>query len=300
MDEIADYIQQRKAEGLSPATLKTNESILKALAKFLDTRGNRRASDVTPEDLDAHMLAMFDAGVRLSTRQVRGSVIRAFFRWLAEAGKLLSNPARDILVPEDEDDVPLAEPPLEEAEVAEIIDGLPQRNAIDLRNRLHLELLYGCGLRIAESVGLDLRDIDLEARTLRIHGKGGKIRILPLMRGVQVALEYYFCLRRSLLKGPDHGALLLNKRGRRVEPSAVYCLLQVLNRQRGPGRTRLHPHLFRHSIAVHLLRGGADIRHIQEFLGHANLDITKRYLRLVPGRLKEDYDKAMPEIAVMA
>jgi site-specific recombinase XerD len=270
------------------------------LARFLKGRGKRNVTDIQPQDLDQYMAVIFEAGVQMSTRQARASVIRAFFRWLTENGRLLSNPARDIAMPANDDDVPLAEPPLEEAEVAELIDGLPRRHAVDLRNRLHLELLYGCGLRIGESVALDLRDIDLDARTVRVRGKGNKERILPLMRGVVAALRDYLALRRSLLKGPDHGALLLDNRGRRLKASAFRDWLDVLNRRRGPGKPYLHPHLFRHSIAVHLLRGGADIRHIQEFLGHAKLDVTKRYLRLVPGRLKEDYDKAMPEIAVTA
>jgi len=107
-----------------------------------------------------------------------------------------------------------------------------------------------------------------------------------------------FAVRRTLLKGPDHGALLISQYGRRMAQPSVYGFFDDLNRQRGPDARHLHPHLFRHSIAVHRLRGGADIRYIQAFLGHASLDTTKIYLRLVPGRLKEDYDRAMPEINV--
>jgi site-specific recombinase XerD len=212
----------------------------------------------------------------------------------------MSDPARDIALPDGgEPDLPA--PPMEEHEVAALFESLPRRDVIDLRNRLHLELLYGCALRIQESVSLNLKDIDLANRVLLVrNGKGGKDRVLPLVRGVLGALKDYLALRRSLLHGPDHGALLLSRRGDRLNVATFRMWLAEFNRRRGPGQKRVHPHLLRHSIAVHLLRGGADIRHVQEFLGHSSLETTKVYLRLVPGRLKEDYDRAMPEIAVMA
>lgn len=295
--EIESYLDQRRAEGKSDATLVSNGRILKMLARYIRTRGRRRVTDILPQDLDDYMLNIHQQGIQLSTRMARASVIRAFFRWLTENGKLLSNPARDIAVPRDDDDIALAQPPLEEHEITTLIESLPRRNAIDLRIRLHVELLYGCGLRISESVGLDIKDVDMHRQCIRVKGKGGHERTLPLLGGVLGALRDYLALRRSLLKGPDHGALLIDRRGNRLQASAFRNWLEAFNRRRKSPRW-LHPHLFRHSIAVHLLRGGADIRHIQEFLGHSKLDITKRYLRLVPGRLKEDYDRAMPEIAI--
>ena len=121
-----------------------------------------------------------------------------------------------------------------------------------------------------------------------------------MMNGVRGALRDYLALRRTLLRGPDRGASFLNSRGQRLKPAGVRCWMRKLNATRVPDAPPVHPHLLRHSFAVHLLRNGADIRHIQEFLGHADLDTTKIYLRLVPGRLKDDYDAAMPEIAVQA
>lgn len=125
------------------------------------------------------------------------------------------------------------------------------------------------------------------------EGKGGKTRMLPLVEGTRVAAEAYMGLRRELLRGPDHGALLLAHDGRRLGGH----WMQSWMRRAGPRLGfEVHPHLLRHSIAVHLLRRGADIRHIQEYLGHARLDTTAIYLRLVPGQLREDYDKAMPPL----
>lgn len=108
----------------------------------------------------------------------------------------------------------------------------------------------------------------------------------------------WLALRRSLLKGPDHGALLLDRKGRRMREFHATTLFDRLNQSRGLGARRLYPHLMRHSVATHMLQNGADIRHIQAFLGHSSLESTKIYLRLVPGRFKEDHEKASPEISV--
>ena len=163
---------------------------------------------------------------------------------------------------------------------------------IALRNRLHVELLYSCGLRNAEAASLDLSDLDLDGRTLLVRaGKGDRPRMLPLLAHTLAAAAEYLALRRDLLRGPDTGILLLSNTGKRMPVWYMQRWLAAAGRDLG---FRVHPHLLRHSIAVHLLRRGADIRHIQQFLGHADLETTKIYLRLVPGHLREDYDKAMP------
>ena len=178
---------------------------------------------------------------------------------------------------------------------------MPRNSWQDLRNACLIEIYYGCGLRNAEALALDVRDIDLQRKSLHVRaGKGGQDRLLPLMSGAEAALQDYLAVRRRLLQGPDHGALFVSKlTGKRLSKTAVSHLFIALNESRGPDLPHVFPHLLRHSIAVHLLRGGADIRYIQMFLGHASLDTTKTYLRLVPGRLKEDYDAAMPDIASM-
>jgi len=118
---------------------------------------------------------------------------------------------------------------------------------------------------------------------------------LPRRLAASYQYEYDLAVRRDLLRGPNHGALFLGVRGRRINLKDLGILMRKVSRVLG---VRVHPHLLRHSIAVHLLRGGADVRYIQHFLGHSSLDTTKIYLRLVPGQLREDYDEAMPEIAV--
>jgi len=211
-------------------------------------------------------------------------------------GRIVANPAAGVPVPDDGEEG-LGELPLSGAEVAAIFDALPRASAIDLRNRCLLELLYGCGLRISEACALDCDDIDTVRRALVVReGKGGQDALLPVMGTALAATRDWLAVRRTMLKGPDHGALLRNQYGRRFDRGAAYGWFIDLNAARGPDARYLRPHLFRHSIAVHLLRGGADIRHVQEFLRHADLDTTKIYLRMVPGRLAEACHKAMPEV----
>ena len=298
-DAIEEFLAQGEAEGWRKRTVTEYRKRLRPMADFLKQRRRKTLRDVTPADLDAYLWSLKERGVRKNTRDKWASTIRSFFRSLAEDGKLLINPARALKLPAA-DEVELPKPPLEEEEVHELLDTLPRRDVIDLRNRLHLELLYGCALRVQESVALNLKDIDTSRRTLRVRaGKGGKDRLLPVGRGVMGALRDYMALRRTLLRGPDHGALLLARYGKRLGAATFRDWLRKLNRSR-PDCKPVHPHLLRHSIAVHLLRGGADIRHVQEFLGHSDLETTKIYLRLVPGRLKDDYDRSMPEINISA
>jgi site-specific recombinase XerD len=233
---------------------------------------------------------------RETLRGFRGT-LRGFCAWLMAQGRILTNPAATVGIGRrDEQELP--PDPLTEPELHALIAAIPARNAVDLRNRAHVEVLYGCGLRLAESLHLDLDDIDHRQRTVLVRqGKGGKDRLLPLPGSAHAALRDYLALRRTLLRGPDHGAVFLGRRGNRMDACSFRQWLQqhaaaVL----GSGR-RVHPHLLRHSIAVHLLRGGADIRHVQEFLGHADIETTRLYLRMWPGHLREDYDAAMPVLA---
>jgi len=130
------------------------------------------------------------------------------------------------------------------------------------------------------------------------ESKHDQTRMVPLPQTAKSALQAYLSLRKALLTGPDTGALFLTVHGQRGKKGSIYGFFKGLNWQGVVSDRSLHPHIFRHSIAVHLLRRGADIRYIQRFLGHAQLDTTKIYIRLVPGHLKEDYEAAMPEINV--
>lgn len=294
---IEAYIQQGKAEGWTDDTVRTYTERLGYLQEHI---GNQRLADVEPRDIERLMADLRRRGWKRSSRKTVAVTLKGFFGWLMGQGRLLNNPCRTLKVARDEDEE-LPPPPLSQGEVAEFLDGLPRRHVHDLRHRALLELLYGCGLRLSEALALSLIDIDLSEKTVHVRkGKQGKERILPLGRGAAAAVKDYLALRRSLLRGPDSGVLLLSRNGRCLKKQQVWAWFGRLNKSRGKKAPRLHPHLFRHSAAVHMLQNGADVRHVQQFLGHAELDTTKIYLRLVPGRLKEDYEKAMPMIAVEA
>jgi site-specific recombinase XerD len=252
---------------------------------------------VKPADLDAVILAGRERGLSRETLRGWAGTLRSFFTDLHQRGLVLTNPALTIArTPRDQ--VALPPSPLTEPEVHALIAAIPRRSVVDLRNAAHVEVLYGCGLRLSESINLDLDDIDHRQRTLLIRdGKGGKDRLMPLPGSAHAALQDYVALRRNLLKGPDHGAVFLSQQGRRLSKCGFSQWLaghaaKVLGEDR-----HVHPHLLRHSVATHLLRGGCDIKNVQVFLGHSDIETTKVYLRLVPGHLREDYDDAMPALA---
>ncbi|MFW5846295.1 MAG: tyrosine-type recombinase/integrase [Planctomycetota bacterium] len=293
---ITVYVEHLAARGLAPGSLRTIRSQLDRWMIDLAAEGCLEARDVRAEDLDRILMVHRQRGLARETMRGLRTAARGFFGWLYQQGHILVDPSQDLTVG-PVTDASLPPQPLCEAEVIALIDAVPTRSVVDLRNRAHLELLYGCGLRLRESLDLMLEDLDLHRRTILIRGKGGHERLLPLMAGALVALRDYLVLRRTLLRGPDRGVVFMGRRGRPVEPSPFrQWLSKHAATVLGPHR-RVHPHLLRHSIAVHLLRGGADIRHVQAFLGHADLDTTKVYLRLVPGHLRRDYDEAMPALA---
>ena len=297
MAELEHYLAYRAASDWSAATLRRQRSSLGRWVRFLISRGHKRWSSVTAADYTAYMLALTDKGLSFCSRDLYTHDLRAFGASLLEKGLTLRDPTAHARVLAD-DELPLPPAPLSEEQITTLFNRIPRATVVDLRNRFHLELLYSCGLRNQESINLDVADVDVDNRTLFVRiTKGGRPRALPMLAGTLTAAGEYLALRRELLRGPDNGALLLSTRGRRLQPGYMQILLAQASTTLG---FRVHPHLLRHSIAVHLLRQGMDVRHIQQFLGHADLDTTKIYLRLVPGHLREDYDQAMPMFPIDA
>jgi site-specific recombinase XerD len=295
-NQLDSYLARRAAGVFRPATVKIQRLVLGRFIDWLTTQGHRRWTTVTAAHIDGFLLYLAEAGWQASSRKTATNALRRFGAWLVEAGAALRNPAADLRLP-DPDEEPLPPSPLSEEQVAAVFATVGRSTVVDLRTRLHLELLYSCALRNAEAIDLDVSDLDLEARTVLVRdGKGGKARLVPMLASTRHAAADYLALRRDLLCGPDHGALLLGVSGKRLPSCAMQDHLRGLSRTIG---FRVFPHLLRHSIAVHLLRRGADIRHIQQFLGHEDLETTKVYLRLVPGQLREDYDAAMPVFPVL-
>ena len=179
-------------------------------------------------------------------------------------------------------------------EVAALLDRIPARTPLEVRDRALFELAYSCGLRAEEIVTLDLGDVDFDSETVRVTGKGSKTRVVPIGEPAQRALRRYLeSARHALGPAADEPALFVSRRGRRLSPSDVRRRLEKWVREAAVAG-RISPHTLRHSFATHLLEGGADLRSIQELLGHASVSTTQIYTRVEPSRLRQRVRKVSP------
>jgi integrase/recombinase XerC len=226
------------------------------------------------------------AGLRKSSAARKLASLRTFFRYLCREGLLESNPARALVSPRLEKRVPLH---LQEDQARALVD-LPGDTLAARRGRAILELLYGTGIRCAELVGLDLEDVDVDERVLRVLGKGRKERVVPFGRPAQQAVATYLEARERVSREP---AFLVNARGSRLSDRSVRALVARRVRQVALDR-RISPHKLRHSFATHLLARGADLRAIQELLGHASLSTTQRYTHVNLTQIVDIYKKTHP------
>jgi integrase/recombinase XerC/integrase/recombinase XerD len=175
-----------------------------------------------------------------------------------------------------------------------LLDRIPTRTPLELRDRAMLELAYSCGLRAEEVIGLDLDSADFDSERLRVEGKGGKTRLVPIGEPAQAALRHYLDRGRHTLVGAgDENALLVSKSGKRLHPSDVRRRLQRWVREAAIAGG-VSPHALRHSFATHLLEGGADLRTIQELLGHSSLSTTQVYTQVEPSWLQSQYARSHP------
>jgi site-specific recombinase XerD len=257
--------------------------------------------DLGPLDLTPLMLRRF-AGVLSERRLSRSSVarklasIRAFHRNLVQRGELEANPADLVATPKREQYLPRV---LKSAEAVQVLESIPASSPLELRDRAMFEVAYGAGLRAEELVNLDVPDLDPDAEEMRVTGKGSKTRIVPLGEPAWRAIQHYLDEARSkLAASSDDGrraepALFLSKTGRRLSTSDVRRRLRASTQRAGTG-PGVTPHTLRHSFATHLLEGGADLRAIQELLGHASISTTQTYTRIESGRLRRAYAKAHP------
>ncbi len=253
--------------------------------------------DINPETIDQRVIRSY-LGHIYSTRKKRSiarkmSAIRSFFQFLVRHKLVHSNPADLISSPRPERYLPTV---LSVDEMLRLLEGPSGASPLRLRDRALMELAYSSGLRVSELVGLDLEDIDLREGLVRVMGKGRKERIVPVgARAVEV-LKDYILQRRGLHNRAGHSdpaALFLNRWGGRITDRAVREIVRKYWRRQALVK-RPHPHTLRHSFATHLLDGGADLRSIQEMLGHANLSTTQHYVHLSASQLMEVYDRAHP------
>jgi integrase/recombinase XerC len=218
--------------------------------------------------------------------------LRTFYDYFLRRGKIEDNPVRRVRTPRLDKKLPSF---LEESEIKGLLESTTGDTFTDLRDRALLETLYGGGLRVSESTGLDLGDLQLDEGIALVRGKGGKERLSPLGRCASAAIERYLPERAQRLErlGSEIEAIFVNKNGTRLDVRSVRRILDRRAVLAGI-RKRVTPHTLRHSFATHLLNRGADLRAVQELLGHANLTTTQIYTHVTTHRLKEVYEKAHP------
>jgi len=220
------------------------------------------------------------------------STLRSFFKSLVKKGMIEVNPAEGLLTPKREKTIPVY---LTVDEIFRLLDSIESDALLAARNRAIFETLYSCGIRVSELTGLDVFDIDASAATVRVFGKGGKERVVPIGRKALDAVEgYRERLRAETGIGTDrNGPIFLNRQRKRLTARSVGRILKQLAVACGIA-TPISPHGLRHTFATHMLDAGADLRSVQELLGHRNLSTTQKYTHVSINRLMETYDKAHP------
>jgi site-specific recombinase XerD len=254
---------------------------------------------LTPGDVDVRALRRYAAslserGQAPSTVARKLAALRGLFRVQMELGARAENPAELLSSPKKPQRLPRV---LRPAEVAALLDRIPATTPLELRDRALFELAYASGLRAEELVSLDVESIDFDSETVRVEGKGGKTRIVPAGEHALRAVERYLSRGRGALDAGADVALFLSKSGRRLGTSDVRRRLRTWARQaaaHAPAVGDVHPHALRHSFATHLLEGGADLRAIQELLGHSTISTTQVYTRVESARLRTAYARAHP------
>jgi site-specific recombinase XerD len=258
---------------------------------------------VAPADVDVRTLrryaaAQSETGIAPSTMARRLAALRGLFRVQVEIGARVDNPAELLSSPKKAQRLPRV---LKADEIAALLDSIPATTPLELRDRALFELAYACGLRAEELVSLDLEALDFDSESVRVEGKGGRTRVVPVGEHAVAALERYLARGRPALAAdggrPGERALFLSKSGRRLSTSDVRRRLGGWARRattRSPAIAQAHPHALRHSFATHLLDGGADLRAIQELLGHATISTTQVYTRVESARLRSTYSRAHP------
>jgi site-specific recombinase XerD len=285
--------------GSSPHTRQAYESDLRQFVAWAERGGAADPQSVDHLVLRRYLAYLTTRGMARPTIARKAAALRAFFGWLRKRGVVTADPTRNLRTPRGDRRLPrvpkAAEVATLLAETAAPVDGADggPETAVALRDAAVLEVLYGAGLRISELCGLGPSDVDLRGGMVTVLGKRSKIRRVPLGEVAIAAIRAYLDGGRTILSGPASppDALFLNRRGRRLTPRDARRILE--RRLLSDGRA-ISPHTLRHAYATHLLEGGADLRAVQELLGHADVATTQLYTHLTKDRLRAVYDATHP------
>lgn len=292
-DAIARYLAALRRENASPHTLRNYGSDLREFAAYFSPPGATPpvAAAITALDLREWLGALYERGLNVVSVRRTLAAVRSLFHFMTREGTVPTNVARLVRTPKAPKRIPVVP-------TAEQTNGLIDSVALDKFERPHpardlllFELLYGCGLRVSELVGLNLDDFDRSEKWIRVRGKGRKERQVPYGAKAAAALDKYLTARPTKL---GESALLISNRGARLGDRAAREIVKFYARMVA-GDGSLHPHSFRHAYATHLLADGADLRAIQELLGHARLGTTQKYTQVSLTDLMVVYDRAHPK-----
>lgn len=281
---IFDFLERLKAErNISPHTERCYLSDLEQLFDFL---GDRDIGSVDHEVLRGYVAHLTRLKTKKSSIARKLAAIRTFYKYLGRTGVIKNNPARLVSTPKQEKRLPAA---LTVDDTLRLIDSKAVNPLSQLRDKAVIEMLYSTGIRASELIGMNMEDIDRHGRLIRIRGKGRKERIVPVGRKALEALEAYLKVRRP----GNTTAVFTGPSGKRLTVRTVQRILEGHRKALGLA-VKASPHTLRHSFATHMLESGADLRAIQELLGHSSLSTTQRYTHLNLDALMEAYDRAHP------
>jgi integrase/recombinase XerC len=287
---VADFLRHLSERNSSPHTIKAYRSDLANFAAYAGSRGWKQLDHVA---IRGFLSQLYDKGLGKTSVARSLAAVRSLYRWLAREGVVEQNPAKLVATPRLPKKLPRV-PTIEE--MNSVLDGeMPEVAAFPERDHLMLELLYGCGIRNSELTGINLDDIRVSAEAILIRGKGKKERYVPFGDSAKSALATYLPARQKALgeARKNTSALLINRRGGRLTTRSVGRIIKKIAVAKGLSPD-VHPHTLRHAFGTHMLEEGADLRAIQELLGHERLATTQRYTQLSMKHVLQVYDQTHP------
>ncbi|WP_321971983.1 site-specific tyrosine recombinase XerD [Paratractidigestivibacter sp.] len=287
-EEYLDYLRVERASSVN-----TVEAYGRDLTRYIDYlagSGVTEPSEVERSLVEAYVGALCDLGLAAASVERAVSAVKGFHRFMYREQISPECPTADLLPPAKPSRLPDV---ISRKDAARLLDQPFPNTAAGLRDHAMLEVLYGCGLRVSELVGLDVRDALLDEELLRVFGKGSKERVVPVLgAAARVLGEYLEQGRDELIGKKPNAAVFLNVRGGRISRQSAHAIVERYGRM--AGIEGLHPHTLRHSFATHLLEGGADLRVVQELLGHADISTTQLYTHLDRSHIRRVYLSAHP------
>lgn len=291
---IAGFLRSLQERNMSPATLRAYEIDLRMLEKYLSRKPLKALSDLDRSAVRAYLGWVKSTNLKTTSYLRKMASLRSFFKYLVRTEKIAKNPTLTLAIPRKEQILPKF---LTRDEIESVIIAICRvKDPIAAaRNTAWIELVYSCGIRVSEAAGMDIKDIDFWNKTVTVLGKGNKERVVPIGSHGLKALRHYLRLRGDdvMASSSQNKPVFTSLRGSRLTTRAMHFIIEAGAFRASLGR-RISPHVIRHTFATHLLDAGADLRSVQEMLGHKNLSTTQIYAHVTTDRLKKTYGKAHP------